>query len=91
MHRLQEFVERDTAILKDRADLDRELLLAVAAAIEAVADALFGLRLDLGDPVHSAAVRANWTVRPQNGLKMLEGGFLIVEIRLGKNRYGSTP
>ena len=69
-------------MLENRADLHRELLAALAALVEAVADALGRVRLDLGDTVHAAAMRADGAVRPQDSLKMREGGFFVVKVGL---------
>src|SRR3954452_15806285 len=87
VRRLKHLMERDAGVLKDSADLDGELLAAVAALVKAIADALVGVRLDLADAAHAAAVRADRAVRPNHVLKESEGRFLIVEPGLRQNRH----
>lgn len=60
--------------LENRADRDRELLLAVAAATETHLNALDG-----SDPTHAAAVGAHRTVSPDNNFQPSEGCGLILE------------
>jgi len=62
---LKHLVERDARVLENRADLDRELFFAITALVEAVADALRRVRLDLADAINAPAMRADWAVRPQ--------------------------
>lgn len=88
VYSLEHLVERDTGVLKDRADLHRELLFAVAALVKSETDALLRVRLDLADAAHAAAVGANRTDRPQGVLKPLEGGFLVVELGLAEDGHG---
>ena len=78
----------DLGCLEDRADFDGELLLAIAATVQAVADTLLCVRLDLGDTIHAAAVRAARAVRPQNAFNELESGGFIVKVWHGKGRHG---
>src|SRR3546814_6684873 len=73
-------MQRQAHMLKHGADLHGELLFAVAAAPQADANALFRVRLHLGDAVQSATVRANRTVRPHDIFEVGEGGFFAVEL-----------
>ena len=66
MHRLKEFVQRNAAVFEHGANLDRELLAALAALVEAVADALLRVRLDLGNALGATAMRAHRAIRPKN-------------------------
>ena len=49
--RLQSLVQRNAHVLENRSDPHRELLLAMAALVKAIADPLFWVRLDLADTV----------------------------------------
>jgi hypothetical protein len=81
-------VERDARVLEHGADLDGELLAAIAALVESDPDALFDVRPDLADTAKGAAVRANRTFRPQYPLKESERRFVAVELGLTENRNG---
>src|SRR5262245_48971116 len=56
--RLERLMQREAGVFKDGPNLHRELLPAVMALPEAVADALLGVRLDLVSPTQDATVRA---------------------------------
>ena len=80
VHCQQPLVQRNLAALEHGADGDGELLAAIVALDDALADRAFGLRLDglatlrrepLG--IDRTAVRANRTVRPTQGFQMLAG------------------
>src|SRR5690606_5375218 len=85
--RLQSLMERQSHMLEHRADLHGELALAVAAAIQADADALGRVRLDLRDPVHAATVRAHRRSVPDDALQVGESGFFAVELGAGKGGH----
>ena len=53
------------------------------------ANASFLVRLDLADATHAATVRANWTLRPQRLLKLIERGFFAVKLRMAENGHSS--
>ncbi len=75
---LERLVQRNAGMFKDGADLDRELLLAVAAAPQAQPDTLGRVGRHLGDAVQSATVRAGPTASPDDRFQMLESlGFVM--------------
>jgi hypothetical protein len=72
MDRLEPLVQRGVTVLEDGADARRELLAAVAALLEPVAFNAFRVllagfgpdALQRIDAIHSATMRAHWTVWP---------------------------
>lgn len=70
-------------MLEHGADLDRELLLAMAALVQAVTDALCRVRLDLAEPIQCATMRTDRLAVPDDILQEREGGFLVVKAGLG--------
>jgi hypothetical protein len=83
---LQHFVERDAAMLENRAHLYRELFAALF--LVAFPEANPGLplafpvaALKLGRPANSAAMRANLAIRPQSFLKVFKGLRFAMEGR----------
>jgi hypothetical protein len=42
------------------------------------------IALHLADALHTAAMRANWTFRPDARLNVCVSGFFVVEVRCGK-------
>src|SRR5262245_24706073 len=76
--RLKPLVQRRVAVLENRSDAHRELLAAVPALLEAVANNAFrvllaGLRvhaLQRIDAIQAAAVRTDRTIGPKNGLQL---------------------
>jgi hypothetical protein len=84
-------MEREAGVLEHRPDLDRELLLAVAAAPEAEPDSLRRVGGYLGDPVHAAAMRAGFPVRPDDALKVLESLGFVVKFGAGKDGRSGAP
>ena len=83
-------IERDTNVLEHRANSDAELLFAIAATMQADADALLGVGLDLRDPARATAVRAHRAVRPDRAFEVGEGGYFIVEMGAGQDGHGRT-
>lgn len=62
-------------VLENGADLYGERLAALVAFVGANASAL---ALHLGNAFDSAAMRANWTVRPNSGFNpSISGGFVV--------------
>src|SRR5437868_988876 len=84
---LHGLVEREAHVLEHGADLNGELLLAVATAPKAKPDALFGIGLHLRDPVHATAMRASATVRPDDAFQMLESLGFVVKFGAAENGY----
>lgn len=84
---LEDLMRRNAGVFENRADSHSELLLAVAALVQAVADALLGVRLDAADAVRRAAMDADGTGRPDHLLQEGESGFLIVKVRLAEDRH----
>ena len=78
-------------MLEDGADLDGELFLAIAAAVQAKAHTLCDVGLYLRYAVYAAAVRANGSVRPDNRLKKRKRGLLVVEVFFRENRHIRNP
>ena len=99
MDGLQPLVQRGVAVLEHRADADRELLAAMAALLEAVAlDAFRVLLAGLGadalqgvDAIHAAAMRADRTIRPEDGLQLGEGRFFVMKMLCVQYRHGLSP
>src|SRR5580692_2553144 len=81
-------MQRELGLLEDRAHADGELLAAIMALFQAVADALGRVRLDRRDVVHAAAVEAHRAVRPKRLFHPLEGGGFIVKVGLRENGHG---
>jgi hypothetical protein len=79
---LQPQVQREVAILEDRADANREGLTAGVALAKARTAGLAG---QAADPLAIAvsAMRANRAIWPQMGLDVLKRRFLIVKMTLG--------
>jgi hypothetical protein len=78
VHRKPPFCQWDLAALENGPDGRRKLTFALVAVIETVAMGML-FALDLGDLilVRIAAMRAKWTVRPNDGLKRFAGcGFI---------------
>ena len=82
-------MERHTGVFEYGADLDGELLLAVAALLEAHANALGFVRRDRADTVASAAMRANRRASPNYRFEVREGGGFIVKVGLAQDRHCS--
>ena len=70
VHRVNPFVERHMRPLENRCRANREIQLALVAAVEANP-------LASGDPLASDAGRAYRAIRPQQSLKVNPRGFLI--------------
>ncbi len=85
---LHSLVKREAHVFEHRADLDRELLLAVTTAPQANTNALFRARLYLRDAIHAATVRANRLTSPNDLFEVGESGFFTVKLRTGKGRHG---
>ena len=90
MRGLEAEIERDADVLEHGTDRGAKLLLAVAAAMKADADALLGVGLHLRDPAGATAMRARRAIRPNGGFKVSEGGGFIVEVRARQDRHGSN-
>ena len=82
--RLQPDVHLDMAGLEDGPDLHGEGLAAVVALVDADPGAL---ALHLAILLHPATVRAYRTARPDAGFHEGVGGFLVVEVRGGKDGF----
>ena len=78
---------RQAGVFEHRADLHSELLLTVAATPQAETNALGGVGLHLGDAIHTAAMRAYRTFRPDTGFYVIVGGLFVVEVLGGKGRH----
>src|SRR4051794_28842727 len=76
MERLEPLVERNVAVLENRADLDGELLTAGGALAEADPSARTFQSVCAAD---DATVRAYRAIRPQHRLDMLIGGLLALK------------
>jgi hypothetical protein len=82
----------------DRADAHRELLPAIAALLQTVANQTFRVlltclgahALEIVDAMHAAAMWAHRAVRPQHAFELGEGRSLIVEIGLIENRHDTN-
>ena len=74
-------MQRQADVLEYSADRDAELRLAIAAAVEADADTLLSVRLDLRDPARAPALPANRTIGPDDAFEESEGGVFVVEVR----------
>jgi hypothetical protein len=85
MEGLQPLEHRDVAVLEDRADLDREGLVAVVALLDADAGALALQRLDA---VRGSAMRADRTIRPEPSLDPLICGVFVVEAGMAQDGHG---
>src|SRR3546814_472104 len=83
----QPLVQRHLGALKDGADGDGELLAAGTAEPQTGPRAL---ALDAAGIVDHAAVRADRTMRPADGLKMLAGRLLSLETRCSNVGHGSS-
>jgi hypothetical protein len=68
MHRLEHLVKRHADMLENSPDLHGELLRAVAALMQPEANPLGRIRLDFAYTIHSAAMSAHRTLRPQSAL-----------------------
>jgi len=99
MHSLEHLVERHTGMLEHSAYLHGELLAALAALLEAVANHTLGalharLGADASQIIDTAAdhatVRANHPLRPNDALQIPESLGFIVEVRGRKNRHGEV-
>lgn len=84
---LERLIERQAGMFKDGANLDGELLFAVATAPEAEPDALGRVGRYLSDPIHAAAMRARSAIGPNDPLKMLESLGFIVKFGTGKGGH----
>jgi len=84
---LKHLVERHAGMLEHGAHLDRELLLAIAALVEAHADAGLLVHLDFADAAHAATMRADRTLRPQRRLKPGKRGFFAMEMGLAEKGH----
>ncbi len=85
--RLKHLVQRNVRALKNRADLDRKLLAAIATFTEA--KARFAKIVMLA--AHRAAMRANRTLGPKHAFQMLEGFGFIVKVGLRKDGHWLSP
>jgi hypothetical protein len=94
---LQHFVQRHTGMLEHSADLDGELLAALTALFQAVANNAFRvLQAGLGahareiiDPASNrSTVRADNAISPKDAFQKLESLGFIVEVRGRENRHG---
>lgn len=83
---LQPFEQRDMAGLVHGADLDRELLAALVALLQARTGRLALQLADLGR-ICVAAMRACRAVRPEQTLKKGVSGGFIVKIELGQDGH----
>src|SRR3569623_1828993 len=81
VHCLKPKVHGDVRGFKDGADLHGEGLTALVALVSANAGRL---ALHLADALHTPAMRADRTVRPDARLDISVGGFFVVEVRCGK-------
>ena len=84
---LQPQMQREMAVLEDRADPHREGLAAGVALPQA---RTAGLARQAADPlfIAIAAMRANRAFGPKVGLDVGESGFLVVEMGGGQNGLG---
>jgi len=78
-------MKRQAHVFEHGANLDSELALAMAAAVQTDADTLFRVCLDRSQTINRAAVRAGFSIGPHDAFKIAEGRFFIVEIGLGQN------
>jgi hypothetical protein len=76
-------VQRQVAILKDRANADSERLAAGVALAQAGPG---GLAVQAADALPLAAMGADRATRPQVAFDILESGVFILELRGGKDR-----
>jgi len=83
VRRQHPLMERNLGILKDRADRNGELATAVATEVKARA---VRLAVQGAIALGAATVRAYRAVRPADVLKVLAGGFVVVESGGGKGR-----
>jgi hypothetical protein len=77
----QPFMQRDMRALVQCAHSRRERLLAWAALVEAGASAF---ALEFCSLIHSAAMRADWPIRPAEIFEMNAGGGFVGENLVGK-------
>ena len=73
-------MQRKACVFKHGADLDGELLAAVAALPQSVANTLRRVGRDFVRRADDTTVRALGTIRPDDGFKEAMGGYLIAEI-----------
>ena len=64
MHRLEHLVQRHAGMLENSPDLHGKLLRAVTTLMQTETNPLLRIRLDLANAIHSAAMRADWPLRP---------------------------
>lgn len=73
-------MQRNARVLENRADLDGELLAAVAALPKPIPHALRRVSRDFVRRADDAAVWTLGAMWPDNGFKETMGGFFIAEI-----------
>jgi hypothetical protein len=78
-HGAEPFVETDSRILKDRADLDRELLLAVLALPKEP-------RGKVGSPLTGASRADGLTARPFNSSNLVDAGLGVAVVPYGAHQ-----
>lgn len=97
VNRLQHLVQRHAGMLENSADLDGELLAALATFFQTVAHNAFRVfRARLGahareiiDPTaNRSTVRADNAIGPKDAFQKLESLGFIVEVRGRENRHG---
>ncbi len=86
---LQHQVERDAAMLENGADLHGELALAMTALLEAHANALRRVGLDVRDAVNGSTMRARRAFGPDHAFEIIESRRFIVKVGGRKDRHGS--
>ena len=84
---LKPHVQGHVGLFEDGPDLDGELLAAVAALLQADANALRRVRRDRADPIRATAVRADRAVRPKPRLNETISGGFVVELGAGKSAF----
>jgi hypothetical protein len=86
MRGLKPQMQLDVAGLEKGADRGPELQLALPTALEPRSGSF---PADNRDPIHSTTMRAYGAVRPHDGLKLLAGRFLAVEVWFDQDVHDS--
>ncbi len=96
VNRLEHLRQGDARVLEHSANLDGELLAALATLFQTVANLALGMLLgrlgtDTGQIVHTATdnatMRAGDSVRPDDAFKIFESLGFVVEMGAGKYRH----
>src|SRR5258707_59714 len=84
MRGLKPKMKLDVAGFKNRVHCSAELELALQTALQSRSR---GIAANNRDTVHSAAVRAYWTIRPDDAFEPRVSSFFTVEMRFGKDAH----